>query len=491
MKTIEPDSTYLEIRGCGDVPPSRRTFLAQSLATAGLFSLAPMRTLAAEPLLVANVTGLYSVKIARIETPRSTDEVASLIRSWPGQVAIGGGRYSMGGQVGVLAGLHLDMRQMNKAVWLKPAEHVVRVQAGMRWRDLQDQLDPLGLAVKTMQSFSNFTVGGAVSVNCHGRYVGHGPIGNTVRALQLVLADGTVVETSLATQPDLFRAAIGGYGAIAVITEVEFEVVDNVRIERVVEAVSLAGYVDYFKKKVLADKRSVLHNVDLLPPKFDSPVCVTWRRAPASTPLTETNRLVPRDQSYGLEQNIIWSIVELPGGQRLRREIIQPKQIGKSEVKWLNHEASLDVAMLEPRTRVMSTYVLQEYFIPEHRAMDFVGKMAKVLQKHDVMALNISIRHAPADSVSLLPWAREDVFSFVLYYKQRTSTKAQNAVGVWTRELIDLSLSHGGRYYLPYQLHATTAQFESAYPETKQLRILKKRVDPANKLSNELWRKYL
>ena len=93
--------------------------------------------------------------------------------------------------------------------------------------------------------------------------------------------------------------------------------------------------------------------------------------------------------------------------------------------------------------------------------------------------------------MSLLPWARENVFSFVLYYKQRTSANAQNAVSVWTRELIDLSLSHGGRYYLPYQLHATTAQFESTYPEAKQLRILKKRVDPTNKFSNELWQKYL
>ncbi|MFY9477864.1 MAG: hypothetical protein WAQ08_09435 [Aquabacterium sp.] len=46
----------------------------------------------------------------------------------------------------------------------------------MRWRDLQDVIDPHNLAIKTMQSDANFTVGDAVSVNAHGRYVGNGPV---------------------------------------------------------------------------------------------------------------------------------------------------------------------------------------------------------------------------------------------------------------------------------------------------------------------------
>jgi FAD/FMN-containing dehydrogenase len=471
--------------------PSRRTFLAESMAAAGLLSVAPAGLLAAQSLMVANITGMYSVEVARIEVPQTTSQLSALIRDWPGQIAVGGGRYSMGGQIAVRAGLHVDMRQMNQLIWLRPEQQLVRVQAGMRWRDLQDHLDPLGFAVKTMQSYSNFTVGGSVSVNCHGRYVGRGPIGNTVQALQLILADGSVVEVTRTVRPELFRAAIGGYGAIAVITEVELEVTTNVRIERVVEAVALERYVQHFQEKVLADKRAVLHNADLLPPTFDAALSVTWRQASESTPLTETNRLVPRGQSYGLERNVIWSVTELPGGDLVRKNILQPLLTGKPAVKWLNHEASLDVAELEPLTRAMSTYVLQEYFIPQERAISFVREMAKVLQLNHVVALNISIRHSPADTVSLMPWASQDVFSFVLYYKQRTWQSAQKAVGRWTRQLIDLALAHGGRYYLPYQRHATKQQFTSAYPQAEQLRQLKTLVDPKGKFSNELWRQYL
>ncbi len=69
--------------------------------------------------------------------------------------------------------------------------------------------------------------------------------------------------------------------------------------------------------------------------------------------------------------------------------------------------------------------------------------------------------------------------------------RARAEVGAWTRELIALALRHGGRYCLPYPLHTTVEQFNVAYPEADRLRRIKQQVDPAGKLSNELWRKYL
>jgi hypothetical protein len=45
--------------------------------------------------------------------------------------------------------------------------------------------------------------------------------------LHLVTADGAIVEASRSSNADLFRAAIGGYGAVGVITEVELDVAEN------------------------------------------------------------------------------------------------------------------------------------------------------------------------------------------------------------------------------------------------------------------------
>ena len=67
------------------------------------------------------------------------------------------------------------------------------MQAGIRWCDIQRFVDPHDLSVKIMQTYANFTVGGSLSVNVHGRYVGLGPLILSVRAIALVLATASVV----------------------------------------------------------------------------------------------------------------------------------------------------------------------------------------------------------------------------------------------------------------------------------------------------------
>jgi FAD/FMN-containing dehydrogenase len=381
------------------------------------------------------------------------------------------------------------MRRMNGLVFLDSARRVIRVQAGTTWRDVQDAIDPHDLAVKIMQSYSNFTVGGSVAVNCHGRYVGRGPIVNSIRALQLVTAAAEVLELDRSRNAELFRAVIGGYGGLGVVTEVELDLEPNARLERIVERVRLEDYAKYFRNRVLGDPRRVMHNADLSPPDFDSPLAVSW--SATAKPVTEKQRLVPRGLRYGLEQDVIWAVSELPGGNSLRKKVVDPLLLDKPAVVWRNHEASLDTASLEPRSRKESTYLLQEYFIPVARFLPFARNMARILKRHSVNALNVSIRHSPADITSLLAWAPEEVFSFVLYYKQRSTRQASAAVQVWTRELIDAALKEGGRYYLPYRLHATREQFRRAYPGAAEFVAVKARVDPDNRFRNLLWDAYL
>jgi FAD/FMN-containing dehydrogenase len=439
--------------------------------------------------VVNDVSGLNRTRVAGERRPRGTDDVQVALREWSGAVCVGGGRYSMGGQIAHEGALHLDMRLMNQVVAFDPSRRTLRVQAGMTWRDVQDAIDPHGLAVAIMQSYSNFTVGGSVGVNCHGRYVGRGPIAHSIHALQLVTASGDVLELTRDREEALFRAAFGGYGGLGVITEVEISLDENTRIERAVVDVPLEYYPDYFRRDVLGDSRMVLHNADLRPPRFDVPRAVSWFRT--EQPLTRLQRLVPRDLDYKLEKNAIWAISELPGGSWVRERIVDRKLLKPREVVWRNHEASLDAASLEPRTRHFSTYLLQEYFVPVERFVSFARAMSRILQARNVNALNVSIRHSPADQVSLLKWAPTDVFSFVLYYKQRTGLDARRVAGVWTRELIEAVLTHGGRYYLPYRLDATPEQFARAYPEATAFAALKRRIDPTYRFRNRLWDKYL
>ena len=154
----------------------RRQFLALA-AVSSLSALRPLPLRAgAKEKVVNDVSQLNPVKIAEERRPRSTDEIRAALRAWSGPVSVGGARYSMGGQIAEFDSMHLDMRAMNQVVWFDVAQRVIRVQAGTDWRDIQEVIDPHDLSVKIMQSYSNFSVGGSVSVNCHGRYVGKGPL---------------------------------------------------------------------------------------------------------------------------------------------------------------------------------------------------------------------------------------------------------------------------------------------------------------------------
>lgn len=200
---------------------------------------------------------------------------------------------------------------------------------------------------------------------------------------------------------------------------------------------------------------------------------------------------MPRGKRYALEQSVIWALTELPKGDVLQSKVVRPMTQRKREVVWRNYEASLDVASLEPKSRTSSTYVLQEYFVPVQSFHAYARQMARLIGQHGAQVLNVSVRHSLADEYSLMAWAREEVFSFVVYYKQNTDADSQQRTASWTRDMVAAALEHGGSYYLPYQRHATQEQFDTAYPQKARFKQIKVQFDPAGRMTNELWKQYL
>jgi FAD/FMN-containing dehydrogenase/SAM-dependent methyltransferase len=442
----------------------------------------------ASSLIVNDVTRLNPTEVWAITTPGSVEAVQEALRRSSGAVSIGGGHFSMGGQVASPGSLHLDMRKLNQVLEFSPVRKTIRVQAGIRWCDIQRFIDPHGLAVKIMQTYANFTVGGSLSVNVHGRYIGLGPLILSVRSIRLVKANGELADASPTLNPELFYGAIGCYGALGVIVEAELDLADNCRVERVQRKLATADYADFFRRGVRDARETVFHNADLYAPHYRRARAVSW--VETKKPATVPYRLQPNRRLYPLENYFLWAISETPFGKWRREYLVDPLLYLRGKVHWRNYEAGYDVAELEPPSRKRRTYVLQEYFVPVARFDEFVPKMAEILQRHRVNMLNISVRHALPDPGSLLAWAREEVFAFVMYYKQRTRENAKERVAVWTRELIDAVLACGGTYYLPYQPHATHEQFHRAYPRAHELFALKRRLDPDYRFRNVLWDKY-
>ena len=471
--------------------PLRRLLGALLLLIAGVSLWYFLRTPVLRPdrpPVVNDASGLDPVPLAAVIVPTTVEEIVEAVRTHEGPVAIGGGRYSMGGQTAAPGALQIDMRRFDRILALDTVARTITVQAGARWRQVQEAIDPHDLSVQIMQTYANFTVGGSVSVNVHGRYVGQGPLVRSIRSLRVVLADGRLVEASRTVNPEIFAGVVGGYGGLGVITDVTLDLARNVRVKRRHRVMPIGEYARYFTGEVRYDSLAVFHNADIYPADFGTVNAITYSRT--DEPVTVPERLAPKDRSYRLNRLVFWAISELPAGPWFRRRVVDPLVLRGEPVSWRNREASHDVAELEPGSRGDETYVLQEYFVPVERFDDWVPRMRKVFRTHRVNVVNVSIRHALPDSVSLLSWAPNEVFAFVVYYKQETDLAARAKVRAWTRELVQQVLALGGSYYLPYQPHAKPAQFAAAYPRSGEFFALKRRLDPGNKFRNALWNAY-
>lgn len=438
-------------------------------------------------VVVAN-TGLVSVPVDRWLKPTSVEEIRTLVRRHDGPLSIGGGGYSMGGQIASPGTIFLDLHDFDDVLAFDAEAKTIRVEAGISWRKVIEHVDPHDLAPMIMQSYANFSVGGTLSVNAHGRYMGLGPVVHSVRQIELVLADGSLVTASRDEHPELFFGAIGGYGALGVIATVDLDLADNEALVRTAEVVPTSQVVDSFRA-LEASGDAVMFNADLYPPDYDEGVVIAFSRTDREP--TVSQRLQEGGTSSRLDRLMYWWVSDGPLGKEARQHLLDPVRLKEDVVVWRNHEASYDVASLDPGPAEDDAYILQEYFVPVERFEAFAGRMGRIFREHDVNVVNVSVRHAIADPDTLLTWAPTESFAFVIYHKMGTSKADWDAAGEWTRAMADALIDVGGRWYLPYQIHPTREQFLAAYPRAPELFALKQQVDPDYVFRNTLWDTYL
>jgi len=169
--------------------------------------------------------GLVDKRPALIARCRDVSDVVAalgLARKLGLEVAVRGGGHNVAGRATIDGGVMIDLSPM-KSVVVDPKERTARAQGGATWADLNPATQAHNLAVTggvvSATGIGGLTLGGGI-----GWLMGkHGLALDNLRAVELVTADGHVLQVDKQSAPDLFWALRGGGGNFGIATSFEYD----------------------------------------------------------------------------------------------------------------------------------------------------------------------------------------------------------------------------------------------------------------------------
>lgn len=189
-------------------------------------------------------------------------------------LGIRSGGHGISGRSTNQGGVVIDLSLLNKIEVLDRATRRVRIEAGARWMHVAAALEPYGWALSS-GDYGGVGVGGLATAGGIGWLVRkHGLTIDHIRAVTMVLADGSVVRASEEEHADLFWAVRGAGANFGIVTDFEFEV-DEVGAVGLAQLVFAADETEDFLVKwgaaVEAAPRDLTSFLIMGPPRLGRP----------------------------------------------------------------------------------------------------------------------------------------------------------------------------------------------------------------------------
>jgi FAD/FMN-containing dehydrogenase len=171
----------------------------------------------------------FGYRPRRFVQPTTEEEIVNLIKTSTGIRTFGAGHSF---NRGVLADDVLVSLDGYSGV-IRREQNRVALRGGTRVRDASKLLLAQGLAFENLPSHDAQSIAGIISTDVHGTGRKWGFVSEEVASIKLIDGKGDVYE--LQPDDDLFKAAIGGIGAVGIITEVTVKAVPRFNVEQKVE----------------------------------------------------------------------------------------------------------------------------------------------------------------------------------------------------------------------------------------------------------------
>ena len=416
-------------------------------------------------------------------------------------VSIAGGRHAMGAQQFAADSILIDMTRFSRVRSLDRARGIVEVEGGIMWPALVDYLlkeqagrpRQWGIAQKQTGA-DRLTIGGALSANVHGRGLKMKPFIADVESFTLVDARGDVHNCSRTKNSELFRLAIGGYGLFGVIALVRLRLTPREKIQRIVEVRTIDDLPKAFEQRI-ADGFTFgdfQFSVDEQSDDFlRRGVFSCYRPVDPKTPMPDAQRELGDEDWHALL--LLAHNNKATAFDRYSKYYLSTSgQLYWSDTHQMSTYLDDYHVRLDKQLGVAdrATEMITEIYVPRPALPSFMAEVAGTFRKNGVPIVYGTVRLIEQDDESVLAWAKQPYACIIFNLHVVHTPQGIERSGQAFRDLIDMGMKRGGRYYLTYHRHARRDQVEACYPQLPEFLRLKRKYDPSERFQSEWYRHY-
>jgi FAD/FMN-containing dehydrogenase len=437
---------------------------------------------------------------ARVRRPRNADEVAALLRSASvdgRRVCLRGAGRSYGDASVFSRGDVLDLTALGGVREFDRNRGTVVVEAGATIETLWRTVLPHGWWPAVVPGTMRPTIGGCIAMNIHGKnHFKVGGFGEHVEEVDVVLPSGERRTLTAARDTDLFRAVVGGFGLLGVVTSA------RLRLKRVhsglldVTAVPLAtlpAMIEEFERRAPTSDylvgwidcfdptgRGVLHAAKYLGPDVDADAAATLRIDAQELP-PRIAGVVPR----GVVPTVLKVFANPPGMSFVNWGKYRATALrGVHAFRQPHVQFAFLLDYVPGWKRIYDPGGLIQYqsFVPKDAAARVHGELIALCRAREIVPwLGVYKKHK---ACPFLMTHALDGYSFAMDFP----VTAANRERLWKlcADMDEIVLAAGGRFYFAKDLTASPAALARAYPNLERFREIKRELDPKGVLTSDL-----
>ncbi|HEY2718131.1 MAG TPA: D-arabinono-1,4-lactone oxidase [Solirubrobacteraceae bacterium] len=414
-----------------------------------------------------NWTGDESCAPAAFVRPRSIDELAAVLAARGSRVRAVGSGHSFS-DIACTEGTLLSLDRLADVLDIDRSSGLVRVQGGITINALSRRLDEHGLALENLGDIDVQSIAGAISTGTHGTGARLANMSSQVVELKLVLADGSTLVCSAEQEPEVFRAARVGLGALGVIAEITLRCVPAFTLRGIDEPAPLAQTLARFEQLALGND----HFEFFVFPYADVALTRTNNRTdeppqPRGRLAAYANDVLLTNHAFGLFCRFARRV---PGAIPQINRLVT-RLAGRSER--VERSASI---FASPR---LVRFTEMEYALPRECTPEAVRRVMELVERRGLaVPFPIEVRTAAPDDATLSTAAgRETGYVAVHMFTGMEWRPYFEAVEAIMGEL-------DGRPHWGKRHFQTAATLRARYPEWDRFQAVRARLDPGGRFAN-------